>query len=601
MNIQKILKMKTGGQWLIGTSQDKLIFCRETFTEEHKEIEKMVFKFVKDKIYPNIKQIDTLDEKLSKSLLKEMGSLGLLGIDTPEIYGGTELDKITACIVAEAVGYGGSASFGCTFGVQTCIGSLGIVFFGTDKQKEKYLPALMTGEKIAAYALTEPSAGSDALSGKTSAILSEDGKNYILNGEKQFISNGGWADIYTILAQVNGTHFSGFIVEKGTKGFTIGPEEKKMGMKGSSTTSLKFTNALVPVENLLSNIGDGPAIAFSALNIGRYKLGASSVGGSKLAVVESIKYAHERKQFGQEIAQFDSIKSKITDSVIRIYLADTMLYRTVGMIQDAIDDLDKKDDDYYLKISEVTERFAVEASMVKVYGSETSNMVVDSCLQIFGGYGFIEEYPMAMPYRDDRINRIWEGTNEINKMLCGRAMITKTLSGELGFREYLDKIDGYCNEGLDSGYEGHYKDEAECIEAAKAVYALALNESLNKYGQDIGTEQVVIENLANILIYCYVADSTLSRVIQNKEFYDSSNQVVPELCAKVYTAEQGIRVMEYANKIFNSIFDSHISADIEQKLDVLKKRLSLKTDTIGLKKIIGEKVVETGAYPVKSF
>ena len=263
--------------------------------------------------------------------------------------------------------------------------------------------------------------------------------------------------------------------------------------------------------------------------------------------------------------------------------------------------MDKDDPKYYIKQGNTTEKYIAENSIVKVYGSESAEQLIDHCFQIFGGYGFIEEYPIAQAYRDNRINKIWEGTNEINKMLCGRAMITKALSGEIGFKEYLEKVDEYCVNGLDSGYEGEFKDEVECIEAAKGIYAICLNESLSKHGQDIGTEQVIIENLANILIYCYVADSTLSRVMQHKDFYESKNQIVPELCAKVYTAEQGIRVMEYTYKILNNIYNGDIPADLNAKLDVLKERLSLSTDTIGLKKIIGEKVVESGGYPVQSF
>ena len=248
-------------------------------------------------------------------------------------------------------------------------------------------------------------------------MLSDDGAYYLLNGEKQFVSNGGWADVYTILAQVDGNKFSGFIVDRDTEGLTIGAEEKKMGMKGSSTTSLKFTNAKVPVDNLLYDVGKGATIAFNALNIGRYKLGAASVGGSKQAIKQTLNYALERKQFGQPIAKFDSIIGKIADITVQTYVADTMLYRTVGMIQDAIDELDKEDPNYYMKMGEAMERFAVEASMAKIYGSETSSMVVNNSLQIFGGYGFIEEYPIAMAYRDDRINQIWEGTNEINRAI----------------------------------------------------------------------------------------------------------------------------------------------------------------------------------------
>ena len=545
-------------------------------------------------------ELNKKDEKLIRKLVEQMGELGFLGVDVPEKYGGSEMTKTGMCILAEGISKSGSASFCTVWNVQTSIGSLGIIWYGNDEQKERWLPGISSGEKITAFGLTEPEAGSDATNSKTTGVLSDDGKHYILNGQKIFISNGAWADLFTIALKIDGK-FSSIVVEKGTPGFEIGKEEKKMGMEGSSTVPLYFTDCKVPVENLLGKVGEGAGPAFCALNIGRFKLGASSIGGMMLGIQQAADYVKQRKAFGQYISDFGSIQEKLATCTVLAYTTDSMCYAVIGNQTDAISELDKDDPEYYIKQGNITERYIAENSIVKIYGSESSGELIDHCLQVFGGYGFIEEYPMAQAYRDARINRIWEGTNEINKMLCGRSMITKTLSGELGFREYLEKVNGYCNEGLDSGYEGDYKDEVECIEAAKAVYALALNESLSRYGQDIGTEQVIIENLANILIYCYVSDSTVSRVIQNKDFYDSKSQVVPELCAKVYTAEQGIRVMEYANKIFNSIFDSEIPADIEQKLDVLKKRLSLKTDTIGLKKIIGEKVVEAGGYPVKSF
>ena len=430
-------KVKKGGQWLLSPVAQDTIFCREKFTDEHQQIEKMVFDFAEDTILPQVKDIEKFSEDLSRSILIKMGELGLIGVDTPEEYGGTNLDKIAACIITEGVSWGGSASFGCTFGVQTGIGSLGIVFFGTEKQKKKYLPKLISGEWIAAYGLTEPSSGSDALSAETTAFLSEDKRYYILNGEKQFVSNGGWADIYTILAQVEGSKFSGFIVDRDTEGLLIGKEEKKLGMKRSSTTSLKFKDAKVPVENLLYEVGKGATIAFNALNIGRYKLGSASVGGSKQAIKQTIRYALDRRQFGQPIAKFDSIQGKIADMTIRIYVADTMLYRTVGMIQDAIDYLDKNDPKYYVRMGEAMERFAIEASMAKVYGSETSSMIVDNCLQIFGGYGFIEEYPIAMAYRDDRINRIWEGTNEINRSIITGYLMKNVLMEEISLRDII--------------------------------------------------------------------------------------------------------------------------------------------------------------------
>jgi alkylation response protein AidB-like acyl-CoA dehydrogenase len=594
-------KIKTGGKFLTTVVGTNKVFCKEVFSEEERMIYDAMSDFATNELLPLSKnELNKKDEKLIRKLVEQMGELGFLGVDVPEKYGGSEMTKTGMCILAEGISKSGSASFCTVWNVQTSIGSLGIIWYGNDEQKQRWLPGISSGEKITAFGLTEPEAGSDATNSKTTGVLSDDGKHYILNGQKIFISNGAWADLFTIALKIDGK-FSSIVVEKDTPGFEIGKEEKKMGMEGSSTVPLYFTDCKVPVENLLGKVGEGAGPAFCALNIGRFKLGASSIGGMMLGIQQAADYAKQRKAFGQYISDFGSIQEKLATCTVLAYTTDSMCYAVIGNQTDAISELDKDDPEYYIKQGNITERYIAENSIVKIYGSESSGELIDHCLQVFGGYGFIEEYPMAQAYRDARINRIWEGTNEINKMLCGRSMITKTLSGELGFREYLEKVNGYCNEGLDSGYEGDYKDEVECIEAAKAVYALALNESLSRHGQDIGTEQVIIENLANILIYCYVSDSTVSRVMQNKDFYDSKGEVVPELCAKVYTAEQGIRVMEYANKIFNSIFDSEIPADIEQKLDVLKKRLSLKTDTIGLKKIIGEKVVEAGGYPVKSF
>ena len=595
MNVRKKLQLNSGGQWLVSPAATKQIFCRETFTEEHKEIKKMVFEFTEDKIYPNIEKIDKLDENLSKSIIREMGSLGLIGIDTPEKYGGTELDKVTSCIVAEGVGWGGSASFGCTFGVQTGIGSLGIVFFGTPEQKKKYLPKLMTGEWIAAYGLTEPSSGSDALSAKSTAVLSDDGKHYILNGEKQFISNGSWADVYTILAQVDGNKFSGFIVERETQGFTIGAEEKKMGMKGSSTTSLKFTDAKVPVENLLYEVGKGAAIAFNALNIGRYKLGAASVGGSKLAIKETMKYALERRQFGQPIARFDSIRGKIADITVRTYAADTMLYRTVGMIQDAIDELDKSDPKYYIKMGEATERFAVEASMAKIYGSETSSMVVDHCLQIFGGYGFIEEYPMAMAYRDDRINQIWEGTNEINKAIITGYMMKKVLMEEISLRDFLKDLDDFIDADLADTSDDPLTIEKHSLEAAKKLSVLIFQEALCEFGQDLKHEQQLGEALADIFTLIFTAGSVISRVQQALSSNGTSNMSL--FIAKINTAESLLEIKLLTSICLNRIFKGTIPSGINTSIQSLKTMMTLNTDTISLKQTLADYMYEQKEYP----
>ena len=594
-------KIKTGGTFLTNVVGSEKVFCKELFSEEEKMIYEAMRDFATNELLPlSQNELNKKDEKLIRKLVEQMGELGFLGIDVPEKYGGSEMTKTGMCILAEGISFCGSPSFCTVWNVQTSIGSLGIIWYGNDEQKKKWLPGICSGEKITAFGLTEPEAGSDATNSKTTGVLSDDGKHYILNGQKIFISNGAWADTVIVALKIDGK-FSSIVVEKGTPGFEIGKEEKKMGMEGSSTVPLYFTDCKVPVENLLGNVGEGAGPAFCGLNIGRFKLGASAIGGMMLGMKHAVEYAKERKAFGQYISDFGSIQEKLATAAILTYTLDSTCYSVIGKQTDAINELDKNDPEYYIKQGNTTEKYIAENSIVKVYGSESAEQLIDHCFQIFGGYGFIEEYPIAQAYRDNRINKIWEGTNEINKMLCGRAMITKALSGEIGFKEYLEKVDGFCKDDLDSGYEGAYKDEVECIEAAKGIYAICLNESLSKHGQDIGIEQVIIENLANILIYCYVADSTLSRVMQHKDFYVSKNQIVPEMCAKVYTAEQGTRVMEYAYKILNNIYNSDIPADLNAKLDVLKERLSLSTDTIGLKKIIGEKVIESGGYPVQSF
>ena len=585
-------KVKKGGQWLLSPVAHDTILCRETFTDEHRQIEKMVFDFAEDNILPVVKVIDELNEELSRSILRKMGELGLIGVDTPEEYGGTNLDKITACLITEGVSWGGSASFGCTFGVQTGIGSLGIVFFGTEDQKKKYLPKLMSGEWIAAYGLTEPSSGSDALSAETTAFLSEDKRYYILNGEKQFVSNGGWADIYTILAQVEGSKFSGFIVDRDTEGLLIGKEEKKLGMKGSSTTSLKFKDAKVPVENLLYEVGKGATIAFNALNIGRYKLGSASVGGSKQAIKQTIRYALDRRQFGQPIAKFDSIQGKIADMTIRIYVADTMLYRTVGMIQDAIDYLDKNDPKYYVRMGEAMERFAIEASMAKVYGSETSSMIVDNCLQIFGGYGFIEEYPIAMAYRDDRINRIWEGTNEINRSIITGYLIKNVLMEEISLRDII-KTKELINSVVANDRE-LLSEYILGIEAAKIMVVLIFHEALCQFGQDLKHEQQLSEALSNMFTLLYTTESVICRA---KQISPSTKSNFMADIARVHVAESLLDLSKFAFKCLNRIFPSNIPSEILNSVSVLQGKMQLSTDTIGLKKELAKYVLAEKKYP----
>ena len=588
---------KLGGRFLIEPIGTSPVFSRENFSDEHREIEQMIREFANDRIRASADELNKYDKDLSLTILREMGELGLLGIDIPEKYGGMEMDKITTAIAAESLSVGFVPSFTATWSVQTGIGSLPIVWFGTPDQKAKYLPKIVTAEQVGAYGLTEPSAGSDALAGRTTAMLTEDGKHYILNGEKIFITNGGWADVFTVFAKVGGDKFSAFIIEKGTPGFEIGPEEHKMGMKGSSTTSLIFKDAKVPAENLLYDVGKGATIAFNALNMGRYKLAASDLGGSKMVITEAVKYALERRQFGQPIAHFDAIKGKFADMIIMAYSADSMIYRTIGMIQDEIDTLDKSDDKYYINVGEAMERYAIETSMAKVYGSETFGKVADHGIQILGGYGFIEEYAIAGAYRDTRIDRIWEGSNEINRMIIAGYMMKRALMEELPIREGIQQVEAYLatdpNGKQNPGDELYH--EIQMIEAGKRLGLYLLHEALCEYGQDLKHEQQLTEILANIFIDIYTADSTISRVRQNIE--SGNSERTPLYIAKVFAAEASIRLLNMALTGMNGIYKGNLKNSIIDNLKNFQVRMLPKIDIIGMKRTIAEHVYSKQSYP----
>ena len=587
------LKAKTGGQFLLEPISNAEVYSREDFSEEHNDIYNMVMEFDRDKILAQKEDIESYNPKLIQSLIKEMGELGLLGIDIHEQYGGIDLDKVTSVIVAEALVY--SPSFAVTWAVQTGIGSLPIVWFGTKEQKEKYLPKVATGEIICAYGLTEPSSGSDAISSKTSAVLSEDEKHYILNGEKIFITNGGWADIYTVFAQVDGDKFSAFLVERGTEGFSIGAEEKKLGMKGSSTTALIFQNAMVPVENLIYKVGKGATIAFNCLNIGRCKLGASCLGGSKMVINYVSKYAKERRAFGQPISNLDAIVKKIADMTVRTFAADTMIYRTIGLLQSEIDKLDKSDPDYYINMGEAMEKFAIETSMVKVFGSDTSHFVIDEGLQIYGGYGFLEEYPMPSAYRDDRINQIWEGTNEINRQIISGFMMKKALMEEIPIREAINEIETYMSNGEIKVENDLLAEECHSIETAKRFALYLFNEGLCKYGQDLKHEQQITEIIADIFTDIYSAEGI---VVRSQKIMDSDSPDSSVIdIAKVYTAEMVNRIMSLTHIVIAAIYTNNPSSLVDQKIIEFENRMRLKTNVIGLKRKIAQNVFESNGYP----
>ena len=583
----------TGGQFLVEPITEAKVYSREDFTEEHRDIYNMVMEFDRDRILAQKEEIEKYNPDLIKSLIKEMGELGLLGIDVPEEYGGLDLDKITIGIVTEALVH--CPSFAVAWAVQTGIGSLPIIWFGTKEQKEKYLPRIVSGEILCAYGLTEPSGGSDALAGKTTAELSKDGKHYILNGEKTFITNGGWSEVYTVFAQVNGDQFTAFLVDRDTEGFSIGAEEKKMGMKGSSTTSLIFQNAKVPVNNLLYKVGKGAAVAFNTLNIGRFKLGASCLGGSKQIINRTSQYAKERRAFGQSISNFDAIIKKIAEMTVRTFAADSMIYRTIGLLQTEIDQLDQSSKDYYSKMGEAMEKYAIETSMVKVYGTETSHYVIDEGLQIMGGYGFLEEYFLAGAYRDDRINPIWEGTNEINRQIISGFMMKKALMEELPIREAIRDISDFMSNGQLKLKDDTLAEECHSIETAKRFVLYLFNEALCKYGQDLKHEQQLTEIIADIFMDIYTAESTVVRA--RKIMTSASPEPNVVNIAKIFTTEMSNRIMSNVHTAITAIHDGPPSPLLDQKISEFENRMRLKTNVISLKRKIAKHVYNNNGYP----
>tara|TARA_B100001250_G_scaffold65493_1_gene51947 strand:- start:3204 stop:4985 length:1782 start_codon:yes stop_codon:yes gene_type:complete len=586
-------KFKTGGQFLLESITDAEIYSREDFSEDHTDIYNMVMDFDHDRIFAQKEDLAKYNPELLKSLLTESAELGLLGMDIPEKYGGLELDKITTAIVAE--GLVKDPSFAVTWSVQTGIGSLPLIWFGTDEQKEKYLPKIATGELICAYGLTEPSSGSDATEAKTTATLTDDGKHYILNGEKVFITNGGLAGLFTVFAQVDGNKFSAFLIESGTEGFTVGAEEKKLGMKGSSTTALIFQDAKIPVENLLYEVGKGATIAFNCLNIGRFKLGCSCLGGAKMVINAAAPYANERKAFGTTISKLDAIIKKIAEMSVRTFATDSMVYRTIGLLQNETDALDKNDPEYYVHMGKAMEKFAIETSMVKVYCSDSSRYVIDEGLQIFGGYGFLEDYPIAAAYRDDRINQIWEGTNEINRQIIAGFMMKKALTEELPIHDGIRAIDEYMSNGELKTDHDLLKNECQSVETAKRLALFIFNEALCTYGQDLRHEQQLTEILSDIFIEIFTAESTIVRAkkIMTSE---SPNPSVVDI-AKVFTTEMVDRIMSKVQIANVAIFEEGNSPLLDQKISEFENRMRLKNNVIKLKRKIAQYVFDENKYP----
>jgi alkylation response protein AidB-like acyl-CoA dehydrogenase len=512
MSVEAIRK---GGSFLIEDTDPRDVFTPEDFSEEQKLFARTAEDFVQNEVLAVLAKTEAKEGGAMTSLLKKAGELGLLMIDIPEKYGGLELDKATSMLVSEVISKGGA--FATTFGGHCGIGTLPIVFFGTEEQKEKYLPRLATGEIISCYALTEAGSGSDALAARARAELSADKTHYVLNGEKTFITNGGFADLFIVFAKIDGENFSCFIVERDFGGLSVGAEEKKMGIKGSSTVQVYLDNCRVPVENLLGEAGKGHKIAFNILNVGRFKLGVGCVGAAKIAFDDAVKYANARHQFGQAISGFGMIKNKIANMATSIYAVESMSYRTAGLLDAILEPIDKTAPDAPAQTMSGIEEYAAECSIMKIKGSEMLDAVVDDVVQIYGGYGFLEGYPAERHYRDSRITRIYEGTNEINRMLTPGLLLKRALKGDLALLPAARKLQDELLEAPSFGVDtdgGPLAAEKSLIDNAKKVSLLTLGLAAQKFGDRLQGEQGVLGDIADVIIETYGMESVYLRTMK---------------------------------------------------------------------------------------
>ncbi|RST57518.1 acyl-CoA dehydrogenase [Siminovitchia terrae] len=547
------------------------IFTPEDFSDEHKMIADMTEKFVINEVMPALSKIENQEFDETIRLIKEAGALGLIGADIPEEDGGLDLGKVSGAIIGEKMALG--RSFSITFGGQTGIGALPIAYFGSQAQKEKYLPDLLSGNKIAAYALTEPSAGTDALGLKTRAILADDGKHYILNGEKQWITNSAFADVFIVYAKVDSKQITAFIVEKNSEGLSTSPEENKMGLKGSSTRSLILDQVKVPVENVIGEIGRGHIIAFNVLNIGRYKISASALGSSKRSLELAVKYANERKQFGRPISSFNLIKQKLAGMTIKTYANESAVYRTAGAMQDGFEEMKDSGKEYGKTIA----RFAVECSINKVMSTEALDFVVDEAVQIHGGYGYMAEYEVEAIYRDSRINRIFEGTNEINRMIIA-STILKNGKQPLKNKQVND---------------GPLQREKQTIQLMKE-YLDSTIQAIHQAGfDDLNEEQEAAAFLADLAIAIYASESAVLRAdkLLTKYSDDRNAQILD--CTKVYVHEtaqwcaiKGLNILNHLN-------------DNEQFSQTIGRLISSSPDNmVAIKRRIADRIITAERYMV---
>jgi len=585
-----------GGSFLLESRRTDEVFTPEDFTEQQRLIGQTAEEFTVNEILPNVEKMEHKDFTISRDLLKKAGDLGLSGAEIPEAYGGLELDKVTAAVIADHIAQ--YAGFATTWGAHTGIGLLPLVYFGTEDQKKKYLPRLAAGEIVGAYALSEASSGSDALNCRARAQLSSDGKHYILNGEKMWITNAGFADLFTVFAKIDGEKFTAFLVEKTFPGFSIGGEEHKLGIRGSSTCPIILNDCKVPVENLLGDIGKGHIIAFNILNVGRFKLGAMCVGGGRVSLENAITYAKQRKAFGKVIADFGLVQEKIANMATLIYVGEAAVYRTVGMMDGALNEVDKTSADAMKETRKAIEEYAVECSIIKVWASEMVGYVVDETLQIYGGYGFVEEYPAERAYRDARINRIFEGTNEINRLIITGFLLKRAMSGQLPLMPAIKKLMDEVLSGpsMSEDLEGPLAEERKLVGQAKKLGLFASGAATQKYMQAIQDQQEIMGAIADMTIETYAMESAVLRAQKIAETKGEAAAALPIAMTRIYLSQAMEKVESAARKVIAAVADGDM---LRTQIAILRRLAKHEpVNTIELRQQIAQAIIERGKYAI---
>jgi alkylation response protein AidB-like acyl-CoA dehydrogenase len=585
-----------GGSFLIEERSPDDIFTPDDITDQHRLIAQTAREFVVQEVLPRLDELEAKKPGLLRELLQKAAAVGLCGTDVPQKYGGLQLDKVSSVIVSEETARDGAWS--ATLGAQAGIGILPIAFFGTESQKEKYLPKLVNAEWVGAYCLSEATSASDALNAKTKAVLSADGKHYILKGTKHWITNGGIADVYIVFAKVDSEKFTAFIVERSFPGVSPGAEEHKMGIRGSSTTPVNLENAEVPVENVLGEIGKGHQIAFNILNMGRLKLGAGCIGGCKHLFAEAVRWAKEREAFGHRIADFGLIKEKLGEMAVRIYAAESMGYRTAGMIDEWLGGLDQGAPDASKQILKALEQYAVECSVIKVVGTELLDFVSDETVQIYGGYGFSSDYPIERTYRDQRVNRIFEGTNEINRLLITDMLMKRSIKGELGLIAAAQRL---AEEVLaapslgEPSEDGLLAAEAQLLAGAKKVLLMVAGSAVQKYMQALTEEQEVIGVLSNLVMDVYGMESALLRTRKKAQRASNGAEGVEAVATRCFIYEAADRMETEARLALARIAEGDT---LRVQLGVLRRFLRrTPPDLIGLRRQVANRALDLGRYP----